>query len=302
MWDALYKDWPADQGGSEDDVRIRLPFVVPGRRAHPHRRGGRVPERDQGARLARVAARTWSTIRSPARCSAIRRHPARSPPRPEACDEHRRRRRPRARRARGPAALPRAVLAQVHHRSTAGSRTASCPTASRPPAGSTAPTPSSPDGRPGGSDLGLLREQVLDEYGIEQAILTGWLNASAMQEGWTEFKTALMSAYNDWAVENWIEKDERLFGSVHVNAWDAGGRRARDRPHGRAPADRAGDALHRRPGVRRSRATRRSSRRRRATTSSSASTTARTRRPRSAATATSPSGTRWCRRSSCRRP
>jgi uncharacterized protein len=80
-----------------------------------------------------------------------------------------------------------------------------------------------PDGRPGGSDLGLLREQVLDEYGIEAAILTGWLNASAMQEGWTEFKTALMSAYNDWAVENWIEKDDRLFGSVHVNAWDAEG-------------------------------------------------------------------------------
>jgi predicted TIM-barrel fold metal-dependent hydrolase len=80
-----------------------------------------------------------------------------------------------------------------------------------------------PDGRPGGSDLGLLREQVLDEYGIDQAILTGWLNASSMQEGWTEFKTALMSAYNDWAIENWIEKDERLFGSVHVNAWDAVG-------------------------------------------------------------------------------
>jgi NitT/TauT family transport system substrate-binding protein len=29
MWDALYKDWPADKGGSEDDVRIRLPFIVP---------------------------------------------------------------------------------------------------------------------------------------------------------------------------------------------------------------------------------------------------------------------------------
>ena len=29
MWDALYKDWPTEQSGSEDDVRIRLPFVVP---------------------------------------------------------------------------------------------------------------------------------------------------------------------------------------------------------------------------------------------------------------------------------
>jgi NitT/TauT family transport system substrate-binding protein len=29
MWDALYKDWPADKGGPQDGVRIRLPFVVP---------------------------------------------------------------------------------------------------------------------------------------------------------------------------------------------------------------------------------------------------------------------------------
>jgi NitT/TauT family transport system substrate-binding protein len=28
LWDALYKDWPADKGGSQDGVRIRLPFVV----------------------------------------------------------------------------------------------------------------------------------------------------------------------------------------------------------------------------------------------------------------------------------
>jgi sulfonate transport system substrate-binding protein len=28
LWDALYKKWPTDQGGSEDGVRIRLPFLV----------------------------------------------------------------------------------------------------------------------------------------------------------------------------------------------------------------------------------------------------------------------------------
>ena len=95
---------------------------------------------------------------------------------------------------------------------------------SQPTAGGLDRLDSKPDGtRPGGSDLGLLQRQLLDEYDIEQGILTGWLNASAMQEGWTEFKTALMSAYNDWEVENWVEKDERLFGSVHVNAWDPEG-------------------------------------------------------------------------------
>lgn len=80
-----------------------------------------------------------------------------------------------------------------------------------------------PDGGFGGSDLGLLREQLLDEFNVEHAILTGWLNASAFQEGWVEFKTALMSAYNDWQIENWVERDDRLYGSIHVNAWDAQG-------------------------------------------------------------------------------
>ncbi|MBO0872201.1 MAG: amidohydrolase, partial [Pseudonocardia sp.] len=77
-----------------------------------------------------------------------------------------------------------------------------------------------PDGRPGGSDYDLLRRQLLDEYDIDHAILTGWLDASALHPGWPEFKTALMSAYNEWQVEEWLQRDERLLGSVHVNAHD----------------------------------------------------------------------------------
>ena len=79
------------------------------------------------------------------------------------------------------------------------------------------------DGRPGGSDLGLLREQVLDLYDVEAGILTGWLNVSSTQESWVEFKTALVSAYNDWQIANWVERDPRLFGSIHVNPWDVEG-------------------------------------------------------------------------------
>ncbi len=74
-----------------------------------------------------------------------------------------------------------------------------------------------------GSSLDLLREQLLDECGIGQAILTGWLSASALQEGWSEFKTALMSAYNDYQVTHWLEREPRLYGSIQVNAWDAEG-------------------------------------------------------------------------------
>ena len=77
-----------------------------------------------------------------------------------------------------------------------------------------------PDGRPGGSDFPLLKEQLLDEYSIDYAVLTGWLDSSALAPGWPEFKTALMTAYNNWQMENWVQKDSRLFGSVHVNAHD----------------------------------------------------------------------------------
>jgi predicted TIM-barrel fold metal-dependent hydrolase len=95
---------------------------------------------------------------------------------------------------------------------------------SQPTAGGLDRADAKPGGvRPGGSDLGLLRGQLLDEYSVEAAVLTGWLNASSLQEGWTEFKTALMSAYNDWQLEQWLARDDRLYGSVQVNAWDVPG-------------------------------------------------------------------------------
>ena len=80
LWDSLYKPWPADQGGSEDGVRIRLPFVDHRRRPHAHRRRGEVPQRDRRHRQRRAAARRGRTTRSPPRCSARRRRPARSRP------------------------------------------------------------------------------------------------------------------------------------------------------------------------------------------------------------------------------
>lgn len=75
-----------------------------------------------------------------------------------------------------------------------------------------------PDGRPGGSDLGLMRTQLLDENKHRFAVLTGWLDASGLHPGWPEFKTALMSAYNRWEAEQWLDQESRLLGSIHVNA------------------------------------------------------------------------------------
>jgi uncharacterized protein len=50
---------------------------------------------------------------------------------------------------------------------------------------------------------------------MDYAILTGWLDASALNGGWPEFKTALMSAYNDWEIDCWLSKDERLSSSTN---------------------------------------------------------------------------------------
>lgn len=158
-----------------------------------------------------------------------------------------------------------------------------------------------PDGRPGGSDLGLMREQLLDEYDHEYGILTGWLNAGALHPGWSEFKTALMSAYNDWQVENWLDKEDRLVGSININPYDPQGavreiERLASHPKMVQVMMYIGPS---RPTA--SPSTTPSTRPRPETTSSSRSTTAKTPPPRSASTATSSSGTRPCRRSSCPR-
>ncbi|SFA94558.1 Predicted metal-dependent hydrolase, TIM-barrel fold [Lentibacillus halodurans] len=77
------------------------------------------------------------------------------------------------------------------------------------------------DGRPAGSDLEFMREQLLDDIGHDIGILTGALDPSpSSMHGWYEMATALASAYNDWQIENWLERDKRLYGSVHIAAQD----------------------------------------------------------------------------------
>ena len=298
MWDALYKTGRPTRAAPQDGVRIRLPFLVTRGRAGAHRARRRGFLREIKAIAARAAARRGDDS------VAEKVLGGQDPPGEIKAQE-------------GAMSIidtdihERADLA-ICSRTWTRSGTSTSPTAGWIP--DRVPALHAADRRrarprrreagrrhgPAGRTSACSSEQLLDEYDIEQGILTGWLNASAMQEGWTEFKTALMSAYNDWQLENWIEQDDRLFGSVHVNACDPKGAAREIDRIADAPPHRAGDALHRRPAVRRPASTTRSSRRPRATSSSSASTTARTRRPRSASTATSPSGTRSSRRCSCR--
>ncbi|MGH9606365.1 MAG: amidohydrolase family protein [Terracidiphilus sp.] len=78
------------------------------------------------------------------------------------------------------------------------------------------------DGSRAGSDIELLRAQLLDGCNEEFSVLCGAvnLNASGTDPSWVEFKTALMSAYNDWIVDKWLSGDDRLVASIHLNAHD----------------------------------------------------------------------------------
>jgi uncharacterized protein len=77
------------------------------------------------------------------------------------------------------------------------------------------------DGRPAGSDLDFLRTQLLDELNIRYGILTSALDPSpSSMNGWYEMATALATAYNDYQIEHWLEKEDRLYGSVHIAAQD----------------------------------------------------------------------------------
>lgn len=78
-------------------------------------------------------------------------------------------------------------------------------------------------GKAAGSDLDLLKKQLLNEYDISNAILTGpnfGPNAIEVQH---ELGSALASAYNDWLIANWLDKEDRLRGSALINANDPDG-------------------------------------------------------------------------------
>ena len=71
-----------------------------------------------------------------------------------------------------------------------------------------------PGGKHGGMDLQQVRWQHLDAYGITYGVLMGNWAFGGMPQ--TRFAAGLASAYNDWLIEHWLERDERLLGSVSV--------------------------------------------------------------------------------------
>src|SRR5579883_1069317 len=70
------------------------------------------------------------------------------------------------------------------------------------------------DGRPPGSDLDLLRTQLLDPLGVETAILNCTYAIDSLHN--PEAAIALASAVNDWQIAEWLEKDRRLRAAIVV--------------------------------------------------------------------------------------
>jgi predicted TIM-barrel fold metal-dependent hydrolase len=71
-----------------------------------------------------------------------------------------------------------------------------------------------PSGGQPGSDLPFLREQLLDRWEIEYAILHCLYNLWSVQN--EDFALALARAINDWTLAEWLEKEPRLRAGIVV--------------------------------------------------------------------------------------
>jgi uncharacterized protein len=77
-----------------------------------------------------------------------------------------------------------------------------------------------PNGATPGSDYELVREQLLDRYDVEYAILTGDEAIEVSTLANPHLAGALARAYNDWMVAEWLPRDRRLKGSLVVAPQD----------------------------------------------------------------------------------
>lgn len=70
-----------------------------------------------------------------------------------------------------------------------------------------------------GSDLELMRDQLLDRFSVERAILNPTEVLFWPLHG--EFAHALIAGLNDWTVAEWLERDDRLYATVALPQEDS---------------------------------------------------------------------------------
>lgn len=76
-----------------------------------------------------------------------------------------------------------------------------------------------PSGGPAGSDLDFMIEQLLEPFDIRYGILTGEFIASTNTAD-TYYSAALCSAFNDYTIEHWLDKEPRFRGSIYLPIHD----------------------------------------------------------------------------------
>ncbi|HEY1775316.1 MAG TPA: amidohydrolase family protein [Solirubrobacteraceae bacterium] len=90
------------------------------------------------------------------------------------------------------------------------------------------------DGAPAGSDRDLLRQQLLNEFGISHAVLTGVSHNLPFMPN-ADFAVALARATNDWMIDYWLSYDERFLGSLILPLQDVAASVAEIERHGARP-------------------------------------------------------------------
>lgn len=86
-----------------------------------------------------------------------------------------------------------------------------------------APTSVRDEWRPAGgavpaSELGMLQRDLLDPLGVEHAVVTCYYGVDSLRH--PDWAAALAAAVNDWLLDQWLEKDPRLVGSIVIPARD----------------------------------------------------------------------------------
>tara|TARA_Y100000588_G_scaffold381130_1_gene466227 strand:+ start:9906 stop:11039 length:1134 start_codon:yes stop_codon:yes gene_type:complete len=75
-----------------------------------------------------------------------------------------------------------------------------------------------PDGKKPGTNPGFSREQLIEKWGVDLAILNPLMGISSVYN--IDLANVLMRAMNDWMLEVWLDSDPRWRGSIVVNSHD----------------------------------------------------------------------------------
>lgn len=78
-----------------------------------------------------------------------------------------------------------------------------------------------PNGKPPGSDLPFLRQQLLDAWNVEVGVLNPLVDDGAQAQLHIDYGAAIATAINEWQIAEWLDPEPRLRASIVVPHEDA---------------------------------------------------------------------------------